>query len=252
VPALPADHRSPDGVDSPAAGAPWWTTRRRRAALIAAGALVAFAVASQLILPTIAARRVRSGLERSGQVTSVDVSAFPAVKLLLGRADRINIRMTSYRAAIQGGGSGSAPAVGDTLARLRGIGALDVTIGSLGIAVLVLREVHLSKRGADLNARAMLTTSAVRDVLPAGFSLPSSPIDEGLLTIDGPLRTVGLPLRRGARVIAEDGRLVLRPEGPSLGSLASLALFDDPRVAVTDVRVDRASGGFLVHLEGRV
>nr|MBA3328898.1 hypothetical protein [Solirubrobacterales bacterium] len=73
-------------------------------ALAVAGVVVVALVAAQLALPTLAERRVADGLERLGTRPDVDVSAFPAFKLLFGGgADRVEIDMRLARA------TGSAP-----------------------------------------------------------------------------------------------------------------------------------------------
>ncbi len=46
---------------------------------------------AQVFLPTLAARRVRDRVARYGTVRSVSVSAFPAVKLLWGKADSVSV-----------------------------------------------------------------------------------------------------------------------------------------------------------------
>ena len=62
---------------------------RGRFAIVLVLAVAGLAVASQLLLPGLAERRLRSELGEVGTVERVDVSAFPAVKVLAGRADRI-------------------------------------------------------------------------------------------------------------------------------------------------------------------
>ena len=67
--------------------------RRRsiRIALGAAGGVVVLLGLAQLLLPKLAAQRVRSELARYGVVHSVSVSAFPAVELLWGHAQSANV-----------------------------------------------------------------------------------------------------------------------------------------------------------------
>ncbi len=52
---------------------------------------VLLVVLAQVFLPSLAARRVRDRVARYGTVRSVSVSAFPAVKLLWGKADTVNV-----------------------------------------------------------------------------------------------------------------------------------------------------------------
>src|SRR2546421_9968047 len=69
----------------------------RRIAAAAVLVVLAGLVAAQLLLPGIAENRLRDRLARDGHVDSVHVSAFPAVKLLWGHADRVTVHMASVR-----------------------------------------------------------------------------------------------------------------------------------------------------------
>ena len=63
-----------------------------------AAVLVLFGLA-QLILPGIAEQRLRDQLGPHGTVLRVEVHAFPAIELLWHQADRVVIRMASYRSS---------------------------------------------------------------------------------------------------------------------------------------------------------
>src|ERR1700684_1113654 len=63
-----------------------------RIALGVAGGVVLLLVIAQLLLPSLAAKRVRERLARYGTVKSASVSAFPAVELLWGKADSASVR----------------------------------------------------------------------------------------------------------------------------------------------------------------
>src|ERR1700683_3297087 len=69
--------------------------------LIAIGGGVAAVVlvfgVGQLVLPSIAAQQLRDRLSKNGHVLSVSVSAFPAIELLWHDADKVVVRMASYR-----------------------------------------------------------------------------------------------------------------------------------------------------------
>src|ERR1700727_2448384 len=77
---------------------PCQTTRmgsgRRRSGRIALGAVGGVVVAlglAQLLLPKLAAQRVRSELAHYGVVRSISVSAFPAIELLWGHAQSATV-----------------------------------------------------------------------------------------------------------------------------------------------------------------
>ncbi|MFZ0377875.1 MAG: hypothetical protein WAL38_08625, partial [Solirubrobacteraceae bacterium] len=65
-------------------------------ALGVAGLVLLVLVVAQLVLPGIAADRLRDQLARSGTVISVKVSAFPAIELLWGDADSVVVRLGRY------------------------------------------------------------------------------------------------------------------------------------------------------------
>ena len=100
----------------------------RRLALLSTVILVAaLLVLSQLLLPGIAARRLRDQLSRSGQVTAVEVHAFPALKLLWRHADRVVIRMQSYATSSSG-------ELGTNLNQIGGVGSLDASAAEVRAA----------------------------------------------------------------------------------------------------------------------
>ncbi|MBV8217081.1 MAG: hypothetical protein JO325_01345, partial [Solirubrobacterales bacterium] len=75
---------------------------RRLIALGLAGVVLVALIAAQLVLPGIAAQRLRDQLSRSGTVLSVSVSALPAIKLLWRHADRVVVRMGRYQSGTGG------------------------------------------------------------------------------------------------------------------------------------------------------
>jgi len=71
--------------------------RRLIALAIVLGVIVLLLIVAQLVLPGIAAHRLRDRLSKSGQVIDIQVSAFPAIELLWHQADRVVVRLKSYR-----------------------------------------------------------------------------------------------------------------------------------------------------------
>src|SRR5437763_15402604 len=63
---------------------------------IVLAAVVLVLIIAQLVLPGIAAQRLRDRLSKSGQVLDVQVSAFPAIELLWHQADRVVVRLKNY------------------------------------------------------------------------------------------------------------------------------------------------------------
>ena len=108
--------RRPGAGEGENGGSPSAAPRRRWPWLILAGAIVLLLLAvSQAILPSMAENRLKDRLAKDGKVSEVHVSAFPAVKLMFGKADDVQIRMDSFTPPAGGGetrrrrGGASAP-----------------------------------------------------------------------------------------------------------------------------------------------
>jgi hypothetical protein len=200
-------------------------------------------VVIQLVAPPIAERRLRERLERSGRVDRVEIGAFPAVKLLWGRADDVVVRMRDARPGPGG--------LADLLARARDTERLDAHVDSLRVLTLRLRDVRLRERDAELTGSAAVTEPDLRAALPPSFDVRPVASGDGAMVLEGSAVVLGRRLSARAVVAARDGKLVIAPEIP-FGGLLSLTLFSDPRVAVTDVSArPAAGGGFTLQAAGR-
>jgi hypothetical protein len=207
----------------------------KRAAL---GLLLVLA-ASQLALPVLAERRVRSELSKAGDVTAVDVDAFPALKLLLERAGSVRVRMSS---ASVGAGD-----LGDRLASTSRAGSLDFAVDVLSVGPLRVRDVTLRKDGDALVGTASLDEDDLAAALPVDLGLRPVESDDGALTLEA---AVG-PVAVRARLSDSDGALVIAPDG-LLGGFASVRVFDDPRVRVLGVTAQPRADGFTVVVRGEL
>jgi len=206
----------------------------RRLLVLALAVLVVALVASQLALPPLAERDLRAELAPTGDVREVDVDAFPALTLLRERADAVRVRIGAARS-----GTGE---LGDLLASTERTERLDARAASLEVGPLALRELRLEKDGARLEGRALLADAA----LPGGFRLV--PSEDGQLVVEG---TDGLLSGVRARVSVRDGTLVAAPDG-LLGGLASVTLFEDPRIELTDVGARQTADGYALTTTGRL
>jgi hypothetical protein len=214
----------------------------RRALLAAAGLLVLLAL-SQLLLPVLAENRLRGRLERDGKVESVDVSAFPALKLLWGSADRVTIRM-----ADAGAGPGR---FADLLASTSEADELDARVKSLRVLTLTFRDLVLHKRGRDLTGTAMVTDADLRAALPAGFDVRPVASGDGALVFEGTVALLGQRLTGQAVVAARNGRVLLAPNLP-FGGFLSLTVFGDPRIEVLGVGAQARPDGFVLTARARL
>src|SRR5437667_5207130 len=134
--------------------------RRIIAAAVVLAVLVLLAVAAQLLLPGIAENRIRDRLAHDGRVESVHVSAFPAIKLLWGKADRVTVRMANLRSGVG--------KLGDLIGRTADAGRVDATTRELDVLTLRLRDARLRKRGNTLDGEATVTDADLGAALPQG------------------------------------------------------------------------------------
>jgi hypothetical protein len=208
------------------------------------GAIVVFLVSAQLVLPGIAASRIRQRLARDGTVQSVRVRAFPAIKLLWDRADSVTVRFASLRA--------DSTRTGDLLARANRTRDLDVTIGTLAEGPLVLRNVSVRKRGSDVTGEAGVAQSDLQAALPPGFDVQPLASGGGQLLLRAQASLLGLGVAVDALLGARDGALVIQPVNVPFGALATVPVFADPRVTVEGVGARSRAGGFALTAQARL
>jgi hypothetical protein len=212
----------------------------RRWVLAIVGLLVVVLVAAQLLLPGLAARKLRSDLEGQGSGVTTKVEAFPAIKLLAKRADRVDVRIDEIRPE----GSGSGDSLADRLASTDATDRLDVRIGTLEVQLLLMTDVRLHKDGDALTASVRVRRDDVDAALPPDLHLVAQPVGDEGLQVAGVTEAFGRRVSGRARVLVDDrGRIVLRPAGV-LGGLVSVPIFSDSRIAVDAITARKVSGGF--------
>ena len=210
---------------------------RRLIALAVVGVLLALLIVAQLVLPGIAADRLRDRLAGSGTVLEVKVSAFPAIKLLWHRADHVVVRMADYRSG--------ASNLGNTLAQTADVGALDASAAEVDSGALTLRNATLVKRGNELTAAATVTEADLRAAVPFLQGVQPVASSEGSLTLRGTASLLGFQASVDATVAAENGALVVAPNVP-FGGIATITLFDNPHVRVQSVGAVALPGAFRI------
>jgi hypothetical protein len=219
----------------------------RRALIAAAGVLVLVLVLAQLLLPGVAERKLRSDLEANGSNVHVEVKAFPAVKLLFKRADRVAVELTDYRST----DTGEATSLSDLLARTKATKKLDVHVSVLEDRRLRMQDVRLRKDGDVLIADVAVRTADLDAALPARLRVTGSDADG--ITVAGATSVFGTDVRAQARIQADDeGRIVLRPQGFPLLSLVTVPVFSDHAIAVEAISAQPTSDGFAVTARGRL
>ena len=210
---------------------------RRIAVLAAVGFVLLVLVVAQLVLPGIAARRVRDQFSKSGTVLDVKVSAFPAIKLLWHRADSVVVRMATYRAPVS--------ELSNTLTETGDAGSVDASVQVLSVGPLALRDATMRKRGSSLTAAATVTQADLRSAVFFLRGVVPVTSADGSLTLRGTASFLGLTASVSATVAARDGALVVAPDVP-FGGIATLTLFNDPHVYVESVSASGVPGGFRV------
>jgi hypothetical protein len=220
---------------------------RSRPLLVGVGVLAAvlgvLAVA-QLLLPGLAARRLRDQLTHDGEVQHVTVSAFPAIELLWGRADSVTVHFTRLVA--------TAGRTGDLLARASQTGRLLVSIDSLSEGPLRLHDVTVRKRSGELDGQAALADADLRAALPPGFAVAPVASGAGRLLLRAQANVLGIGLAADALLGARDGALVIQPVGVPLAELATLTVFSDPHLSVQSVGARSTAGGFTLTAVGQL
>jgi hypothetical protein len=218
-------------------------SRAARVALAIAAGLILGLVAAQLALPGIAEHRLRDRLERSGTVERVEISAFPAVKLLWHRADDVTVRMGRLRT-----GSGN---FADLLVRTVDTDDLDASAEEQRILTLRLHDSRLRKRGDELTLSSTVDDADLRAALPPGFDLRPVASGDGALVLEGSAELLGQRFQGRAVVAARNGRLILAPD-VLFGGFLTVTLFADPRIEVLSVGARQRAGGFTLVARARL
>jgi hypothetical protein len=204
----------------------------RVAAIVLAAVLLLLALA-QVLLPAIAAGRIRSRVERYGSVDSVSVSAWPAVKLLWGDADSVHVTARSIALSPRQAAS--------LLWEGHGVSHLDLHADAVRVGSLTLTDATLEKRGLQLAAQASATQAATEAALPEGLAVKLLGSRDGEVEVEATGGLFGLQASVDAVARAEEGRLVAHPEGTLLEGFR-LKLFSDPHIYVEGVGASAIAG----------
>ncbi len=211
---------------------------RRLFAIAVAAVVLLVLVLSQVLLPGIAADQLRDRLAKNGKVESVSVSAFPALELLWHDADKVVVRMASYRS-----GTGKLSSLLDEAG---GVGTLDATATVLTAGLLTVHNATLAKRGNQLTASASVAEADLRRAVPFLQSVTPVASGNGQLTLQGTGSIGGFSGSIDATVEAQNGKLVLIPQIPLVGGLLTFTLFADRHVRVQSVGATATASGFNV------
>lgn len=201
--------------------------------------MVLLLVVAQLVLPGIAAQRLRDQLSRSGRVLEVEVDAFPAIELLWHQADRVVVRMAGYR---------STPGhLGSSLARASDTGSLYASARRVQTGLLTLSNATLTKRGNELVGSASVSEADLRSAVPFVHGVTPVASGDGKLV----LRGTAFGVTAEATLMAVNGKLVVQPNVPIL-NFFTLTVFSNPHLEVQGVAARATPGGFVLSGRGRL
>lgn len=208
----------------------------KRLLLSLAGVVLAVLVLAQVLLPKVAASEISSRVARYGSVESVEVSAWPAVKLLWGQADTVRVKARSL--ALE-------PAqAAKLLWESRDVAREDLSAEKVRVGSLQLSDATLHKRGGQLSALASADQAAVKAALPEGFDVRLLRSQGGQVEVQASGGLFGVGAAVDAVALASKGRLVAHPLGLLIEGF-QLTVFSDRHVYVEGVSASApASGGY--------
>jgi hypothetical protein len=244
----PPPQEAPSSEPGGASRAAAVTRRRGAVAALATAAVVLIVLGiGQLVLPGAAEHRLRSQLARYGPVRQVHVESVPAVKLLWHRADSVTVAMDSYRSQPSGHGS-----LADFLSRTRDTGKLDVSVGTLQSKLVTLHQVRLRKEGEQLVGQAEVTQQELAAALPSFLNVRPVSASQNGIVVQASASVLGHRVTLHLGVLADAGRVIVRPEGLLLGSLATITVFSDPRIYVESVGAELHGERYLLTARARL
>lgn len=204
-----------------------------RIALGVLAVVVLVLVLAQLFLPGIAASRIRGRVERYGTVRSVSVTAWPAVELLWGKADSVDVRAGSL--------SMSPAQTVKLLGEARGVKRMSLTAESVKEGPLLLHEASFQKHGDALLGEARTSRADVGKALGEGIEVRLQSSHDGQVQVSASGGLFGVRASVDAVAQAQEGKLVVHPLGFLLEGL-KLTLIDNPRVYVEGVGASAVAG----------
>jgi hypothetical protein len=209
-----------------------------RIALLVLGAVLVALVAAQIALPKIAASKISSRVGRYGEVQSVSVSAWPAVKLLWGDVDSVKVRAAHLAL--------STAQVAKLLWEAHGVRTMDLSASSVKVGPLEVEDAVLHKRGSAMEATARTSEADVRAALPEGLEVKLLDSREGQVEVQASGGLFGVNASVSALAGGSEGKLVAHPLGLLIEGF-QLTLFADPHVFVEGVGASVASRAPLTY-----
>jgi len=205
-----------------------------RIAIVVGVAIVALVVLAQLLAPGIAAWVVRAKVEKYGTVKSVEVKAWPAVKLAWRHADEVRVSAGRLKLSPE-----QAVAL---LKEAQGTDRVKASVESVEMDGLRLTDAKLEKHGNELRAEGVVSEEGIKRALPEGLEVALVKSENGTVEVRASGGLFGVSASVDAVAQAEDGKLVARPTGLLLSGL-KLRLFENPSVYVEGVEARALESG---------
>jgi LmeA-like phospholipid-binding len=192
------------------------------------GAVAAVAVVlvlAQILGPAIAAKVVEAKLGKYGTVKSVTVKAWPAIKLAWREADEVRVDADALTISPQQ----TVP----LLKEAAGVERMHAAAQSVDEGGLRLTDARFEKHGSALRAEGVVSEADIARVLPAGMTVALLGSEAGKVRVRVSGGLFGLNASVEAVAMAEDGKLVARPDG-LFGGLR-MTIFASPSIAVEGI-----------------
>jgi hypothetical protein len=216
-------------------------SRAIRIVAIVAAVLLVVLVVAQIVLPGIAASRISSRVGRYGHVEHVSVSAFPAVELLWGDADSVEVKAGAL--ALEPGQAVSVLREGS------GVSRIHVSARSVHVGKFALTDAVLKKDGARVSAHAHTTRAALGAALGPGIGVRLLGSEGGRVRVAATGSLFGVGTTVSAVAESDEGQLVVHPEGFLLEGFR-LTLFKDPHLRIVGVAATQDPSGYVLGMSG--
>lgn len=180
---------------------------------IVAGILVAALAATQVLLPSLGAREVEERLTEGGGGADVRMGAIPAVRLLFGNGERLEIDAHDLNLDLN--------QETEVFEKLDGFGNVDISITNMRAGPFHLDEFELARDAPApyvLTARGDTSPAALLDYGITSLDLPGGPFAGlALETLFGDT-DVQVPLELDMQLASDEGRIdVVSGEGRIAG-----------------------------------
>jgi hypothetical protein len=203
-----------------------------RIAIGVGATIVVLVVLAQLLAPGIAARVVRKKVEKYGTVKSVQVTAWPAVKLAWRHADEVKVSAGQLKMSPEQAVS--------LLGEAKGVAKMNLSAEGMEVGGLTLTDASMTKHGSALRVGGVVSQEGVKKALPEGVEVSIVKSEGSTIEVRARGGLFGAVASVEAVVQAEDGKVVVRPTG--FLSELKLTAFENPSLYVEGVEA-RPLGG---------